>query len=46
VACRDGCYRLSRPLPGFFKQRIHDAWAVFLGRAEALRTYDGSETED
>ena len=46
VQCADGVYRMARPLPGFLKQRVLDAWEVFRGRALAVKTYDGSETGD
>ena len=46
VRCADGQYRIGRPLPTFLSTRIRDAWEVLCGRAEAVKTYDGSEIED
>ena len=33
----DGRWVASRPLPASFWERLRDAWAVLLGRAEAVK---------
>lgn len=32
----DGRWVIAKPLPGPFRWRLHDAWLVLIGKAEAL----------